>query len=52
MDFLLEGDKTMVDPLADLCDLLLKAGTKNLILNLETELKQVKSLHILCSKIG
>lgn len=35
----------MLDPLADLCDPLLKAGTKNLITNLEAEIKQIRSLH-------
>lgn len=33
----------MIDPLADLCDPLLKAGADKLIVTPETELKQVKS---------
>lgn len=33
----------MIDPLADLCDPLLKAGADKLIATPETELKQVKS---------
>ena len=41
----------MIDPLADLCDPLLKAGADKLIKCIETELKQVKSFHRLCLKI-
>ncbi len=33
----------MIDPLADLCDPLLKDGADKLIVTPETELKQVKS---------
>lgn len=35
----------MIDPLADLCDPLLKAGADKLIVTPETELKQVKSYY-------